>query len=66
MKANQIIRKLQEQLKQEQNKANLRGKIAAEQVTEIMKLVWVTHQRKDDLKTFKSNLNVEFGFLPKL
>ena len=38
MKANQIIRKLQEQLKQEQNKATLRGKIAAEQVTESMKI----------------------------
>ena len=51
MKANQIIRKLQEQLKQEQNKANLRGKIAGEQVTQIIKIYriklnWVTHTKK--------------------
>jgi len=55
MKANQIIRKLQEQLKQEQNKATLRGKIAAEQVTERLKiykikLIWVTHKEKTTLK----------------
>lgn len=55
MKANQIIRKLQEQLKQEQNKATLRGKIAAEQVTESMKiykikLIWVTLKEKTTLK----------------
>ena len=51
MKANQIIRKLQEQLKQEQNKANLRGKIAGEQVTQIIKIYriklnWVIHKEK--------------------
>lgn len=32
MKANEIIRKLQDQLRTEQNKAKLRGKIASEQV----------------------------------
>ena len=51
MKANQIIRKLQEQLKQEQNKANLRGKIAGEQVTQIIKIYrikfyWVIHKER--------------------
>jgi len=70
MKGNQIIRKLQDQLKQEQNKAKLRGKIAAEQEKllsdkdeelskvreELREASQVTHSKGDQLSQLEENL----------